>query len=380
MTGAQTSEPGGVSGLSVPGLDFTAVDFETANGFRGSPCSIGLVKVRDGREAETLYTVMRPPEGFDRFDPKNVAIHGITADAVAGARRFGELFTDLLDFIGGDPLVAHNASFDIEVFESALEVSGLDSPGLRCHCSVQLSRAVYDLPSHALPKSAAEAGFLLQNHHHALEDAQASAAIVCDIARRREMSSLEGLSAACGIPAEELEPWNGQRQQESRATAQVRQMAYLFDSRTPHVDPEHLPDLMRWQDEGKNLPPALDADPGHLFYGQSFVFTGNLAISRGEAKRLVAQHGGAMSSKVNGSTTILVVGDGFDLSELSEPGTSRALGSNKAREARRRIARGQALTIMSEPEFRAALGVAWPVGNIAADGAVMPGSAVTPAE
>lgn len=364
-----------MAAAGIPGLDFTAVDFETANGFRGSPCSIGLVRVRGGVEAETYYTVMRPPEGFDRFDPRNVAIHGITAEMTAGRRRFGEVFAEVMDFIGEDALVAHNAGFDIEVFESALEVSGLDSPGLRCHCSVQLSRAVYDLPSHALPKAAAEAGFSLRNHHHALEDARASAAIVCDIARRRGVSSLEELSAGCGVPAEELEPWQGRRVQESRATAQIRQMAYLFDSRTPDVHAQDLPDLMRWQDEGRNLPPSPDADPGHPFHGQSFVFTGNLAISRGEAKRLVAQHGGAMSSKVNGSTTVLVVGDGFELSELQDPESSRALSSNKAREARRRIAQGQPLRIMSEPEFRAGLGAAWPVGAVAADGSLAPAGA-----
>ncbi len=367
-----------MSAAPIPGLDFTAVDFETANGFRGSPCSVGLVRVRDGVVAETYYTVMRPPEGFDRFDPKNVAIHGITEQATAGAPRFGEVFGELMEFIGTDPLVAHNAGFDVEVFEAALEVSGLDSPGLRCFCSVQLSRAVYDLPSHALPKAAAEAGFRLQNHHHALEDARAAAAIVCDIARRREAADLEELSGGCGVPAEELEPWQGTREQESRATAQVRQMAYLFDSRTPGVDPQHLPDLMRWQDEGKNLPPAPDADPAHPFFGESFVFTGNLAIARGEAKRLVSAHGGAMSSKVNGSTTVLVVGDGFDLSELEAPGESRALASNKAREARRRIAQGQRIRLMSEPEFRADLGRAWPVGTVEADGRVSPAGALMP--
>ena len=34
--------------VPVPGLDFTAIDFETANGFRGSPCAVGAVRVRDG--------------------------------------------------------------------------------------------------------------------------------------------------------------------------------------------------------------------------------------------------------------------------------------------------------------------------------------------
>lgn len=32
----------------IPGLDFVAVDVETANRKRGSVCSIGLARVRDG--------------------------------------------------------------------------------------------------------------------------------------------------------------------------------------------------------------------------------------------------------------------------------------------------------------------------------------------
>ena len=32
------------------GLSFCAIDFETANAFRGSPCAVGLVRVVDVRE------------------------------------------------------------------------------------------------------------------------------------------------------------------------------------------------------------------------------------------------------------------------------------------------------------------------------------------
>jgi DNA polymerase III epsilon subunit-like protein len=50
---------GWLHGLGAVSLDFTAIDFETANSYRGSPCSVGLVKVRDGQivdEAGTLKT------------------------------------------------------------------------------------------------------------------------------------------------------------------------------------------------------------------------------------------------------------------------------------------------------------------------------------
>jgi DNA polymerase III subunit epsilon len=66
-------------------LDFTAIDFETANSYRGSPCSVGLAKVRDGQIIDESFTLIHPPARFDHFDGFNTWLHGITAEMVAGA-------------------------------------------------------------------------------------------------------------------------------------------------------------------------------------------------------------------------------------------------------------------------------------------------------
>lgn len=343
------------------GLDFTAVDFETANGFRGSPCSVGLVRIRDGVEVASAYLEMRPPRGFDRFDPKNIGIHGITPESVSAAPRFSTLVQRVFDFIGSDPLVAHNASFDVEVLCSALEVSRLPSPGAKCYCSVRLSRAVYDLPSHALPKAAAEAGYLLTNHHHALDDARASAAVVSDIARRRSAGSLDELYSRLGIEAVALPAWQDRPVQESRATRQARAMGHLFDSRVPGVDPSAMPDLLRWQEEGQNLPPAPDADPAHPLYGQQIVFTGSLGLPRPEAKRQASVHGAATTSRVTSGTTMVVVGDAFVPADLEDPERCPPLQTRKAREARRRRTEGQPIQFLSEAEFLQMLPENWPM-------------------
>ena len=152
----------------VPGLDFTAIDFETANGFRGSPCAVGAVRVRDGVMVDRAEWLIRPPVGFDRFDPRNVRIHGITEDRVLDAPRFAQVYDELADFVGTDVLAAHNAGFDVGVIESGLEVSGRDVPGLEFVCTLVLARRVYDLPSYALPSAAREAGFTPGRHHDAL--------------------------------------------------------------------------------------------------------------------------------------------------------------------------------------------------------------------
>lgn len=354
----------------VPGLNFTAVDFETANGFRGSPCAIGLVRVRDGNVDELYFRRMRPPAGYDRFDPRNVAIHGITAERVAAEPRFAEIFSEAADFIGGDTLVAHNAAFDVEVFESSLEVSGLDSPGLRSLCTVRLARAVYRLDSHALPAASAAAGFHLKHHHHALWDARAAAAIVVDIAQREKVADLHALFGRHFIEPEVCEPWQAPRDYESRATRQIRSYGSIFDAEASQADLTALPDLMRWQDEGRNADPNPDADPDHPLCGQHLVFTGTIGVPRPQAKELAAAHGAATSSRVTGSTTLVVVGDGFaaeDLAAADRAGPSGTglpkgspLNSRKARQALDRRDRGQQIQFLTETQFRQLVGDAWP--------------------
>src|SRR5699024_10320240 len=200
--------------------------------------------------------------------PRNTAVHGITAERVAAEPRFGQVFSEVAAFIGDDTLVAHNAGFDVEVFESSLEVSGLDSPGLRALCSVRLARAVYRLESHALPAAAEEAGFHLKHHHHALWDARAAAAIVVDIAQRQQVSDLHALFGRHFIAAEQCEAWSAPRDHESRATRQVRSYGSIFDANASGVDDDQLPELMQWQDEGTNLPPNPEADPQHPLFGE----------------------------------------------------------------------------------------------------------------
>ncbi len=374
-------------------LDFTALDFETANGFRGSPCSVGLVRVRGGQPVERAYWLMRPPSGFDRFDARNVRIHGITADQVAAAPRFGELFADLADFIGDDPLVAHNAGFDIGVIESALEVSGLDIPQLDYACSLVMARRTYDLPSYALPVAAREAGYELRNHHDALADAEACARIMIDVVSRRTSGpgvaavpagagadaaaamggtpeargstavlerGLAGVLAAEGLRLRRLAARRRGEGPESRATRQARGLGPVFDAQAALPHATVMPDLMHWPDEGTNAAPAPDADPTHPLFGHIVVFTGNLGMSRQHAKDRAAECGAQPASRINGQTTMLVVGDGFQSADLASGARGGALGHRKTRDALERRQRGQHVELVSEPEFLQMLDGNWP--------------------
>lgn len=132
-------------------LDFTAIDFETANSFRGSPCAVGLVKVRDGMVVDSYSTLIQPPRNYGHFDPFNVAIHGITAEMVNGAPQWSEVLPLITDFIGTDITVAHNVGFDSSVIRFASDAENLLWPELRLLCSLVLARNAINLPSNSLP-------------------------------------------------------------------------------------------------------------------------------------------------------------------------------------------------------------------------------------
>ncbi|GAB3601127.1 3'-5' exonuclease [Microbacterium tumbae] len=180
-------------------LDFTAIDFETANSSPASACSVGLVRVRGGEVVQAAGWLIRPPSGHDDFQEWNVRIHGIRPQDVVDAATWPAQFDRLCDFAGADVLVAHNAGFDLNVLRKASAATGLDCPPYRSLCSLQVARKTYELDSYRLPKAAAAAGFAEFAHHDALADARACAQIVIDAARRVGASDVESLAAALGL-------------------------------------------------------------------------------------------------------------------------------------------------------------------------------------
>jgi DNA polymerase-3 subunit epsilon len=180
-------------------LDFTAIDFETANSSSASACAVGLARVRGGRVVATAGWLIQPPEGHDRFFDLNVKIHGIRQEDVADAPRWSAQLTDLFAFAGDDILVAHNAGFDMTVLRRACEVTGDSYPAYRYLCSLQVARKTYELDSYRLPLAAAAAGFLDFAHHDAAADALACAHIVIDAAVRAGAQDAVELAMLLGL-------------------------------------------------------------------------------------------------------------------------------------------------------------------------------------
>ncbi|NQX45396.1 TerD family protein [Paenibacillus tritici] len=156
-------------------MDFTAIDFETANSSRTSACSLGLVQVRAGVVTAEYDWLIDPRQ---RFDGMNIAIHGITPSMVKGEPTFAELWPTLKPLLQGEIVIAHNAAFDMSVLRYCLDDSSLGYPDFQYLCTYLLGKKMLqELPSHRLNVVSAHFGIRLK-HHDALDDARASALIL----------------------------------------------------------------------------------------------------------------------------------------------------------------------------------------------------------
>ena len=154
-------------------MDFVAIDFETANSFPQSACSVGLVRFDgDGVIGDRFYSLIKPPARYSYFHFGNVAIHGIRSSDVSDSPEFDCLWPEIKSFIGNSVLVAHNASFDMRVLRSLLEYYGIENPHFGYLCSLQISRKIWPyLESHRLT-FLSEYFNLEYKAHYALDDAE----------------------------------------------------------------------------------------------------------------------------------------------------------------------------------------------------------------
>lgn len=170
-------------------LDFTAIDFETANRHKTSACSIGIAVVENGAITKTHHFLINPYP--DYFHPMNIRIHGIEAEDVQDAPTFAELWPVIRPLIDDKIIAAHNASFDMGVLLGCLDHYGLERPEIDILCSCRMAKAAYPaLRNHKLDTVCSYLSLAL-DHHRADSDAEGCAGIILDIAKRYKLSSLE---------------------------------------------------------------------------------------------------------------------------------------------------------------------------------------------
>lgn len=147
---------------------FTAIDFETAQGYRWSICQVGLVRVENGVITKELTLLVQPPDNY--YWEKFTQIHGITAADTVHAPTFEQVWSSLAPFIENELVVAHNGfGFDFPVLSETLKYYGLSTPEYQKVCTYKIykSNLAVLCQEHQIPL----------NHHDALSDARACAAL-----------------------------------------------------------------------------------------------------------------------------------------------------------------------------------------------------------
>ncbi len=157
---------------------FTAIDFETATANRNSVCAVGIVTVESGKITDEYHCLIQPPN--NEYSWRNIQVHGITEYDTKNAQTFDKIYPEIRKRLQGKSVVAHNESFDRSVLQKTMADNGLDYSELeiahRWECTMKLCRANKKYPSAQLNVCCAIEGIFL-NHHEALSDARACAAL-----------------------------------------------------------------------------------------------------------------------------------------------------------------------------------------------------------
>lgn len=201
------------------GLDFTAIDFETANSDRASVCSIGIAKVVNGRVVKQDSWYVNPPTGLIFT---NTFVHGIKAADVTRAPSWRSTLDRLDRIVGMAPVVAYSP-FDKSVYNAANKLTGHPGKDWVFLDALALARRHLALDSHRLPLVAAHLGLPPFDHHEAGADALACAQITL---RLGEQHKAEHINDLWPVVSPQKQPIGAQSKSQS-GTGQLAQIVTL---------------------------------------------------------------------------------------------------------------------------------------------------------
>lgn len=156
-------------------MNFTAIDFETAQGKRWSICQVGLVRVENATIVEKLNLLVCPPDNL--YFSMNTQIHGISARHTCNSPRFNRIWPQIKRFIENETVVAHNGAFDFNCLSQTLQYYNLSVPGYTQQCT-------YKIYGKGLAACCSDHRIPL-NHHDALSDAMACAELYLKFLNRQ---------------------------------------------------------------------------------------------------------------------------------------------------------------------------------------------------
>ena len=179
-------------------MKFVSIDFETANRKWDSVCAVGMAMVENGRIVDEYYSLVNPEDYFSSF---NIGIHGITSRDVKNMPNFLMVSEQIWSWLAGNLVIAHNASFDVNVLKKASQKYELVPPKFSYACTCQIAKLVWtNLENYRLSTVAHHLSLELQ-HHNAMSDARVCAEIMLQALKQYECRDMAELSRKTGYRA-----------------------------------------------------------------------------------------------------------------------------------------------------------------------------------
>ena len=185
-------------------MKMVCIDFETANSFRGSICSVGIAIIHNGEVVETKSWLVKPHFDYAYFDPFNSWIHGIYEKDVKESPEFDVVYEQIKPLLKNAVLVAHNAAFDVSALRYALQLYSIPFPEVKYICTYKTATKIWaGLENHKLDTVCKHLKFDFK-HHDATEDALACAKILISAMIEKRVEDVFELSDSIGMKVGEL--------------------------------------------------------------------------------------------------------------------------------------------------------------------------------
>lgn len=152
-------------------IDFETTGMSPEHGERAT--EVAAVVVADGEIVARFQSLMN---GGVPIPPFIEALTGISTAMIRKAPPAAQVMAELAEFLGAQPLVAHNASFDSKFLDAEWARIGVARRS-EFACSMLLARRIYPhAPNHKLGTLVAHLGLPdTGRHHRALADAEMTA-------------------------------------------------------------------------------------------------------------------------------------------------------------------------------------------------------------
>ena len=304
-------------------MAIAVIDFEIANSNYNSACSVGIVVIDGLKIIDEEYFLIRPPGLV--VDEEMSKIHGLTKRDLIVAFTFDVIWLKIQKYFTGEYIIAaHNAYFDLNVLKNLLFHYDETISDFLYFDTIQYTAPLCKGVGTSLNDRAQHFGVKLNNAHHALEDARATAELIIKATESSINKSVEHYLLRYQIPVKEFKDLT---------------MTTTFFKRKnkKNFSKFKLSDLK---------PETNNFNEDHPLFNQNVVLTGDLQnFTRQEASQAILNVGGILKSAVSSKTNYLVVGK-QDLSAVGSKGVS-----SKEIKAAELIKSGKPIKIISEDDF-----------------------------